>query len=628
MKTKKYFISLAAMMLFMLLNSIWTLQADVPEKFYFQLSVRDSQGQVYGNHQIGFRISVVQNGYIAYQESQTIITNAHGLVGLEIGAGNVLIGSMSNVDWGSLGTSLRVEFDPNGGSTYVLLSETSLLSVPYAMYAKHSDEPGPEGPQGPQGIQGMQGPQGPVGPIGPTGPAGTQGPVGPVGPAGAQGSVGPQGPVGPQGEAGTSLWNDGSGQVSTDVNVGIGTDNPSQKLDINGTTRLRGHLFDYYNTSGSNGQVLVRVTNGLQWQNHLASQWTNSGNNIYFNTGKIGLGITTPPYTLSIGSGDFSIHSSESGYSAYDGLRMGITTSHKAYIWNYENGELYFGTNNLRRLTILETGNVGIGIATPSAPLHVLSLSAMSVANFESTGTGAVDYVAVRGLSVANDGYGKGGVFTGGYKGVHGIANGGSYNGSVYGVYGQASGGTTGTRIGVYGDATGGTTRYAGYFSGNVGVSGNLSKGGGSFKIDHPLDPANKFLYHSFVESPDMLNIYNGNIVTDLQGFATVELPEWFGALNKDFRYQLTVIGDFAQAIIAQKISGNRFVIRTDKPNIEVSWQVTGIRKDKYAEQNRIPVEEDKPSEHKGRYLHPEAFGLPESMGINKLFEPEQDNRK
>ena len=149
----------------------------------------------------------------------------------------------------------------------------------------------------------------------------------------------------------------------------------------------------------------------------------------------------------------------------------------------------------------------------------------------------------------------------------------------------------------------------AGYFSGDVTVTGNLSKGGGSFKIDHPLDPENKFLYHSFVESPDMMNVYNGNTVTDSEGYAIVQLPEYFDVLNMDFRYQLTVIGEFAQAIVSEKIHDNRFSIRTDKPNIEVSWQVTGIRQDPYAKLNRVQVEVDKPTEFKGHYLHPEAYG-------------------
>jgi hypothetical protein len=156
-----------------------------------------------------------------------------------------------------------------------------------------------------------------------------------------------------------------------------------------------------------------------------------------------------------------------------------------------------------------------------------------------------------------------------------------------------------------------------GFFAGNLTVKGNVSKGGGSFKIDHPLDPANKYLSHSFVESPDMMNVYNGNITTDRHGFATVNLPDYFEALNGDFRYQLTVIGQFAQAIVANKISANRFVIRTNKPSVEVSWQVTGVRHDAYANRYRIPVEEDKALSEQGYYLHPEVFGQPESKSIS-----------
>ena len=148
-----------------------------------------------------------------------------------------------------------------------------------------------------------------------------------------------------------------------------------------------------------------------------------------------------------------------------------------------------------------------------------------------------------------------------------------------------------------------------GYFAGNLQVGGTLSKGGGSFKIDDPLDPANKTLSHSFVESPDMMNIYNGNVATDKRGMATVSLPEYFEVLNRDFRYQLTVIGRFAQAIVAQEVSHNRFVIQTSKPGVKVSWQVTGIRQDAWANAHRIPVEEEKPEAERGKYLHPDLYG-------------------
>ncbi|NLH12517.1 MAG: hypothetical protein GX464_14390, partial [Holophagae bacterium] len=144
------------------------------------------------------------------------------------------------------------------------------------------------------------------------------------------------------------------------------------------------------------------------------------------------------------------------------------------------------------------------------------------------------------------------------------------------------------------------------------------SKSSGSFKIDHPLDPTGKYLYHSFVESPDMMNVYNGNVVTDEEGRAVVELPAYFEVLNRDFRYQLTVIGRFAQAIVEQKIERNRFVIRTNLAGVEVSWQVTGIRKDPWAEHNRIQVEVDKPAEEHGLYLHPEVYDQPTELAIDR----------
>jgi hypothetical protein len=183
------------------------------------------------------------------------------------------------------------------------------------------------------------------------------------------------------------------------------------------------------------------------------------------------------------------------------------------------------------------------------------------------------------------------------------------YLGGQNGVYGRNNTGTTGD--------------YAGYFSGPVHVNGTLSKSGGSFKIDHPLSPDAMYLSHSFVESPDMMNIYNGNVVTDSQGEAWVELPEWFEALNRDFRYQLTVIGAFAQAIVAEKISDNRFLIRSSKPETEVSWQVTGIRQDPWAEAHRIPVEEYKTEQELGFFLHPELYGKPAEAGIEWAYDPE-----
>jgi hypothetical protein len=190
-----------------------------------------------------------------------------------------------------------------------------------------------------------------------------------------------------------------------------------------------------------------------------------------------------------------------------------------------------------------------------------------------------------------------------------------------YGVYGHATA-TTGINYGVYG-TTSSASGYAGYFLGRVEVAGDLTKSGGSFMIDHPLDPENKILRHSFVESPDMMNVYNGNVTTDDNGIALVELPEYFETLNRDFRYQLTVIGEFAQAIVAEEIINNRFTIGTDKPGVKVSWQVTGIRKDPWAEENRIVVEEYKKAELRGYYLNPQPYRQPGDRSIMRAEPPD-----
>lgn len=198
-------------------------------------------------------------------------------------------------------------------------------------------------------------------------------------------------------------------------------------------------------------------------------------------------------------------------------------------------------------------------------------------------------------------------------------------------VYGKSSGGDAIVSVssksgasGLYSSFDGSEDRgNAAYFDGRVEVNGTLAKSAGSFKIDHPLDPANKVLQHSFVESPDMMNVYNGNVVTDAKGEAVVTLPDYFQALNRDFRYQLTPIGQFAQAIVAKEVENNRFVIQTDKPSVKVSWQVTGIRQDAYARSHPIVVEAEKPAAEKGYYLNPVELGQPASTSVNWVRRPE-----
>jgi hypothetical protein len=151
--------------------------------------------------------------------------------------------------------------------------------------------------------------------------------------------------------------------------------------------------------------------------------------------------------------------------------------------------------------------------------------------------------------------------------------------------------------------------------TGAVAIMGTLSKGGGSFKIDHPLDPENKYLSHSFVESPDMKDIYDGVARLDANGEATVALPEWFEALNQDFRYQLTSVGKPSPGIyVAEEVHNHQFKVSGGAPGAKVSWQVTGIRHDAFADAHRIVVEENKSIAERGTLLYPREQHMAEKL--------------
>jgi hypothetical protein len=162
----------------------------------------------------------------------------------------------------------------------------------------------------------------------------------------------------------------------------------------------------------------------------------------------------------------------------------------------------------------------------------------------------------------------------------------------------------------------------AGVFSGDVDVFGTLTATAKNFLIDHPLEPANKYLAHASVESSEQTNVYSGNVVLDDDGEAVVTLPLWVEALNEDFRYQLTCVGGFAPVYVADEVADSQFRIRGGEAGMKVSWQLTGIRKDAWAKANPMMVEQDKPEEEKGHFRHPELFGSDEQHSVTHVRFP------
>ena len=341
-------------------------------------------------------------------------------------------------------------------------------------------------------------------------------------------------------------------------------------------------------SGGTNGQVLGTDGTNLLWQT--------------------AAGLTLPySGTASSTNAVFVANNTGSG-GAIEGDSNATTASVTGF--NYSTGWGVYGRSSGGDAVVGLSSGGGSGVygqCNTCYGVYGVSVSLVGVTGTSTTSNG------VLGSSTSGDG-------------VAGLSG----NWGVYGKGGNASGawGVLGTmNEGVAGISGKGATGAAGYFDGYVTITGTISKGGGSFKIDHPLDPEHKYLYHSFVESPDMKNIYDGVVTTDADGRAVVQLPEWFGALNRDFRYQLTVIGRFAQAIVEQEIENNRFAIRTNLAQVKVSWQVTGIRKDPFANANRIPVEEVKPAAEQGSYLHPAAWGQPEEKSVTWARDPEMMRR-
>lgn len=180
-----------------------------PEGFKYQAVVRDAGNTILNNQAVGMRMTIQQGsigGTTVYQETFAPITNAYGLVNLEIGNGTVVTGTFATIDWANGPYFIETAVDVTGGTSYSVMGTSQLMSVPYALYAKTSGSstPGPQGPQGIQGPAGATGPQGPQGDPGVQGPIGATGPQGPAGNDGAAGAIGPQGAAGANGTNGVS----------------------------------------------------------------------------------------------------------------------------------------------------------------------------------------------------------------------------------------------------------------------------------------------------------------------------------------------------------------------------------------------------------------------------------------
>ena len=366
--------------------------------------------------------------------------------------------------------------------------------------------------------------------------------------------------------------------------------------------------------------------------------WTTSGNDLYAaNSGKVGIGTSYPDGKLSINapSGTILIPSTTKGLVIKDGL---INSGNEFEITEY------LGTPKFRVLdngyTIVGADSKGIQMRTDGLATDIESLGADLAINYQTGNNTLLNVTSgnvgigtnsptkkleVQGSDIViyaeNTSNGNYAYLAGSQQGVNGNSTDGSgvigYSQNYIGVFGNSFSGK-----GIYGSSA---TGLAGDFNGNVNITGSLSKGSGSFVIDHPLDPENKLLRHNFVESPENLLIYRGKIQLNENGEALVEMPEYFIALTKEDEasIQLTPIGkpsgdtryEFSYEWLANFDSFSIY----GEPGRQISWMVLPDRDDPVIHQLARPVEEEKGGNNnlceKGKLLYPKAYDYPESAG-------------
>ena len=188
----------------MLLQLTIARAQQVPQTLTYQSVLRNSSNALVANTAVGIKISILQgsaSGSEIFSETQAATTNANGLLSLQIGAGNAVTGAFANIDWANGPYFIKTETDPTGGSNYSIVGTQQLLSVPYALYAAKS--------------------------------------------------------------GGTVF--ETTADVPTDIhninpgNVGIGTDLPSEKLDVAGNLKVRGNI----SNGGSNASGPYSIATGL-----------------------------------------------------------------------------------------------------------------------------------------------------------------------------------------------------------------------------------------------------------------------------------------------------------------------------------------------------------------------------
>ena len=616
----------------LLLATFYVGRAQAPQLMNYQAIVRNAQGQPVTSGVVNVRFTIREGsntGAVAMQETQLDTPNQFGLITAEIGKS----GGLSSVNWSNGSKYLEVDIDVTGGVNFVSMGASQLLSVPYALYAGNSAA-GPTGATGTPGSPGNPGVTGPTGPIGATGtgtpgapgvagPTGANGPTGlagsgggatgPIGATGLNGTPGVTGSTGPTGLTGTSITGPtgaagAPGATGPAGPTGVGVAGPT---GAGGSGTGGGTLDSAYNYGGPGAGRIITANSGA----------------VEIDGASAGVASLTTTQSASSVAINAVNSNTSSAYSTIQATTASSVTTVSAILgssgsgaWGVAGQVLSTGTseagiygNNLRTSGgegVLGQGVQGVvGENNDNATAAVFGQNTATATgsitnNTPSPGVIGEGYVGVLGETNTDGGVG-----------VFGLnLNPNESPNDNEGVFGE------GTLACVEGQPTDATNGYGVASLGNSIAIGDVDATGTKFFIiDHPLDPANKFLKHSCPESNEPIDFYRGNVVCDANGKATVTLPDYFSAININYSYILTAVGAAAPDLhIDKEIEGNVFTIAGGKPGLKVSWQVTSTRNDAYVRltPGALNYEPEKPAFEKGKYLLPAAYGFGNEKAI------------
>jgi hypothetical protein len=457
--------------------------------------------------------------------------------------------------------------------------------------------------------------------------------TGPQGPPGPQGPQGPQGPKGDPGSpdtpqqvldklktvdgAGSGLDADlfggfaltafqrrvtgtcGAGQyvqsIAADGGVSCGTDANSGG-DITGVTAGTGLIGGATSGEATLGvAVPLRLTQSTAGSTNEVAALTQAG---------LGNGLNVNLSNASNGGRGIDVNHAGVGPGVFASTPRGIS------LWGL-------------------TSSVSAAAVLGDSPAGEVIVGRQSGTTCETFSSGCAGIGAVVGRHDGPNGYGVRGFVTDSAGGTGVLGQAGVAGGTGTAVRGEnvnasntgfgVEGTTNGAGAGIHGTETSSNSAaLAGLFDGNVRINGDLTVTGtkSGFRIDDPRDPAHRTLSHTPVETDALTVVYTGNVRTGRDGRATVRLPAYGEVLAGDWRYQLTPIGRFGQAIVEREVRAGTFVIRTEHGGTKVSWSVTGLRKDRFAGEHAFRAVQAKSGAERGRYLHPDLYGKPSSASV------------